>query len=403
MTILQQIKAIKENTRVEQVLGYFGIPINDFGKILCPQHQETVPSAHVYPNGIYCFGCASFFDVPELIRLLLEKETGTPQFYGDVVRWLESVKLPDVKPIPHTHHDYRGAVPPNLIEYWFNCMDDEKYTRLTQQRLITKSTAVKYKLGWRPDTQAWTIPFYQGEVGQSPIDIVQFRNTKGTGPKYYGLDGHNRGSVMNAFLLEQKQPYIIILFHAYDPITTYQDGIISVGFNGCMPFKKDEKERVQKLFEKQDCIFVVPDNTPSEFKSAAMVSDWLNAEIRYFDRELPEGCDYIDYRQLGHTPKDFLQDVVGIEPITQPNPDLITNVIELLKSGDKNKFSSWYIQMQGYGQVCADVAREIAKQLPGSLQQGPLKKRLWNVRTLDELIRVIDFASELSYNVNGGW
>lgn len=403
MTILQQIKDIKEAVKVEQVLGYFGIQINEFGKILCPQHLETVPSAHVYPNGVYCFGCSAFFDVPELIRLLLEKQTGTPQHNSGVVQWLKNVKLPDVKPIKHSHHDYKGAVPPNLIDYWFNCMDDEKYFELSRQRLITKATAIQYKLGWRPDSLAWTIPFYSGEIGNSPIDIVQFRNTKETGPKYYGLAGHNRGSIMNAYLLEKKQPYIVILFHAYDPITALSEGIISIGFNGCMPFKKDEKERVQKMFEKQDCIFVVPDNTPSEFRSAAAISDWLGAEVRYFDRELPDGCDYIDYRKLGYTPLDFKQDILGIEPITKPDKDLMSNLVSLLNAGDENRFATFYAQVQGRGQVATDVARELVKQLPNSLQQSSLKKKLWSVRTSDDLMKVLNYTSDFSYEMNGGW
>ena len=378
---------LKQKYRIEQILAYFKIPINESGKILCPNHHETVPSAHVYAEGVYCYGCAEFFDIVSLVKLLLEQTAKVS--YQDIFEWFEKTPLPEVKPIKTRSHEYKGAVPPDLIEYWFNCMD--RYNQLEQERLIVKETALRYKIGWRPDTQAWVIPFYRGEPGNSEIDIVQFRNTVSE-PKYIGLGGHNRGSIMNAFLLEKPQDYIVVLFHAFDPILCLQDGITAVGTNGSFPFKKDEKERVKELFKKQKNIFIVPDNNPSEHTAAYKLAEWLDAEVRFFDRELPHNLGYEDYRKLGFSALDFLQDVVGIEPITKPDPELVANIVSLLKAGDKNKFSAVHAKILGQGQVATDIARVLAKELPD------MARKLWNVRTSDDLFNTLDFLATLAYN-----
>jgi hypothetical protein len=45
-----------------------GLEING-GKILCPLHHDTHPSAHVYDDHLYCHGCGTYIDP---IRLVME-------------------------------------------------------------------------------------------------------------------------------------------------------------------------------------------------------------------------------------------------------------------------------------------------------------------------------------------
>ena len=60
-----------------------GIEIDEGGKVLCPLHSEDKPSAHVYDDHLFCFGCGTYISP---IRLVM----GTNDWsYHKSVRWLE--------------------------------------------------------------------------------------------------------------------------------------------------------------------------------------------------------------------------------------------------------------------------------------------------------------------------
>jgi|GEM_PF-6176962 len=58
-----------------------GLEING-GKILCPLHHDTDPSAHVYDDHLYCHGCGTYIDP---IRLVMEtNDCG----FTESIRWI---------------------------------------------------------------------------------------------------------------------------------------------------------------------------------------------------------------------------------------------------------------------------------------------------------------------------
>jgi hypothetical protein len=356
----------------------------------------------VYENGLFCFGCHRSWDVIDLAKTLLERD-GVERTYGDVFRWFQETTLPAKSSTVYEKAEYLGPVPEEYINNWADQMDDNKYAQLQAERLIAPETARHYRLGWREDWQAWTIPFWQKEPGESAVETVQFRLLSGK-PKYVGLKGHSRGAVQNAHLLQQPQPYLVVLFGSYDSILALQDGVLAVGLNGSMPFRKDEKERVQELFKLQKNVIVVPDNTPSEYKPAQQLADWLGTyKVRYFPPELPAGCDYIDYRKLGYDAYDFRQHILclGMED------ELIENVGQLLNVGDPYRLARYHaVTAARYAKSAEVVAHDIGMTGPHSfttLQWHQVVDLLAKVHTDDELFDTMNKVSELTYSFLGGW
>lgn len=395
---------IKKNYLAEQVLNFFGIEIDSYNKCLCVFHKETLPSMQVYEDSVFCFGCRTHASVFTLAKHLLEQQAGKTLSLSYVINWFNETAFPKKSNRKYTaSSNYEGEVPLNLVEYWHNQLTEEMYQQLAAERLFTKETVDKYLLGWRPDSQSYTIPFWRGELGNSPVDIIQFRRLEGR-PKYYGLYAHNRGSIMNAYLLETPQEYNVVLFGAFDSLLAVQDGLVAEGTNGCFPFKDSEKERVQKLFSKQKTTFIVPDNSPQEYASAYKLAEWLSAEVRFFDTELPEGTDYIDYRKLGFTVEDFKQDVLGIQPITQIPGEYLSDIKDYIQAGDPCQLASVYAIMSGRGLVATDVARTLAKEAvkPFNERNWP-RKKLWSVRTSDDLVKILNSIAIEANRLTGAW
>ena len=153
-----------------------------------------------------------------------------------------------------------------------------------------------------------------------------------------GMSGHNRGSIMNAHLLQVAQPYLVVLFHAFDPILALQEGTLAVGTNGSFPFRAEDKERVKGLFKLQKNIFVVPDNNPDEFKSAYKLVEWIGGTVKFFPYETPHNTDYIDYRRMGYLPMDFRQTVLELDfPYY-----IVENIVSLLSCGDPENLARYH-------------------------------------------------------------
>ena len=220
-----------ETYSAEQVLDQFGIHPNSNNKILCIEHSETEPSAHVYLTNVYCFGCKKSWSIYTLAQALLEKRDGHLYKLSDVMRWFETSDFAPKSNRTYTQTGYEGSADVELVDYWFSCLTERHRRLLYKDRKLTDETINKYRLGWRPDWGAFVIPFWRGGPGESEIDIIQFRLTNSK-QRYLSLKGHSRGSVMNAHLLEAEQPYLVVLLGAFDSILALQDGIIAVGLNG---------------------------------------------------------------------------------------------------------------------------------------------------------------------------
>lgn len=388
-----------EKLKAEQILAYFNIEITDTRKCNCFLHHETLPSMQVNTNWVYCYGCKKSLTNFGIARTLLSKRDGREWSVPEVFEWFNAVDLPEASKVDYgSQAQYIGAVDKELINHWHSCLTPEHYAQLLEDRLLTKATVDRYLLGWRPEWKAWSIPFLRAS---EEVDIVQFRLTEGK-TKYIGLKGHNRGAVMNADLLEHDNPYLFVLFGAYDAILARQDGLLAVGLNGCMPFKKTEKKRVQEMFAKQSNIILVPDNTPAEYTSAYKLEEWLGAEVRFFDSDLPPNLDYIDYRKLGNTPRKFLQDMQIYEYCSEVPEAFIEDVISLIEVGDPYTLIPAHIHMRIRGVVARDVAWKVADH-PLLFSYPDMQAILWQVTDTITLEAALKRVSQHIYTRLGGW
>lgn len=66
----ERIKKAKEGCSIEEALSEFGIkvPPNRMISCLSPSHEDNTPSACVYDDHIYCFGCQWRVDAIDLVR-----------------------------------------------------------------------------------------------------------------------------------------------------------------------------------------------------------------------------------------------------------------------------------------------------------------------------------------------
>jgi hypothetical protein len=404
---MEVLEDIKKRIAPEQILTYFGYEISPYNKVVCPFHADIQASMYVNSDFVYCFGCKQHWNIFTLTQSLLKKHKNFDFDFSQVLQWLMVATLPEKNAeLAYNKSSYSGPVPEDFITYWQSQLTDEHRQQLCDQRLFTLETIERYGIGWRPDYEAVTIPYYRGELKKSPVDIVQFRMPPGADPKYLGLKGHSRGSLMNAFLLATPQPYVVVLFGAFDPILAYQDGVIAVGTSGACPFKAEEKERIQELFQHQSNIVVIPDNSPGEFMPAEKLAKWVGGRVKYFPSDLPNGTDYIDYRKTGHTAQDFLIDVAEVEPLYPVYEQSVKNLLSLIRVGDRLKFTDVHLAFMK-GVVAADIAKALAQRVapsPFSFKAWKeIQQRLYTVTDEITLKETIHFASEKSYECRGGW
>lgn len=396
---------IREKVFAEQVLSLFGIGVDNYNKCCCPFHADDDPSMIVHETWVYCFACAHSWDVFSLARGLLskEKEAGIEQTFA----WFKENwnKLPERTGRTYVKTNYEGPVDRSFIDYWNLLLPDEQSERLQRERLFTEETIIQYRIGYRPEWNAIVYPFWRGEPGNSLIDIVQFRLLDpDVKTKYIGMKGHNRASLMNAHLLEVEQPYLVIMLGTPDSILAAQDGVLAVGLNG-NSIGKTDLPRIKELLSKQSLVYVLPDNTQSEFKPAARLARQLDAELIFYPKELPEDTDYIKYRHT-HSVHDFLTEVVPIYPYTQSGQEVVDNVYSLLEVRDPYKFLNYHLSGTN-GVLAADIARRLAnagcpKRFPKQ-DWRTLEIKLRSVRTEDQLWTVLKFWQERNTALKGAW
>jgi hypothetical protein len=338
---------------------------------------------------VYCHGCKWAGDVWRLVEALAPEGTVIGKF-------LQTTNFPSPSGRVYKTSSYVGPVNMNLIDYWHTSLLTRSYelTTLQAERLFNDETVRKFKLGYRPDKNAWVIPF----IYRDQCEIVQFRSrkTNESGLKYWGLKGHQHGAVINQEILDSSLDYVVILLGAFDPLLAFQDGLPAVGLNGSMPFTRTDKERVQKIFSKQKLIFVVPDNNEHEYDSAKMLAEWLNAEVRYFPTELPHNVDYIDYRKAGKTAEDFKREVLGILPYEDIDNSLFENLCAVYDKGNKREFATVYCEMLARGVTWSDMSIPLANR---HVTDVVSRRQLYNVKCKEDFIEAMGYQ----YIKRGGW
>jgi len=397
---------IRAGVHAEQILAKFNIPVNDYNKCICPFHADNDPSMIVHETWVYCFGCEWTGDVFSLTKELLssEKEASIEQTFA----WFREnwTTLPERTNRVYKKTKYEGPVNRAFVDYWHSLLRDDQRSTLREERLFTDETIDRYRIGYRPDYHAIVFPFWRGEPGSSPIDIVQFRRLDPDAkPKYVGMSGHNRSALMNAHLLTTEHPYLVIMFGTPDAILAAQDGVLAVGLNGDS-IGSEDLPRIKELLSAQKLVFVLPDNTQSEFKPAAKVAHNLNAELIFYPKDLPDGTDYITYRYT-HSVRDFLTEVVPLLPYESSGQDLVEDVYSLLEVRDPYQLVEYHLSLRSKGLVAIDVARQLANiGCPRNFPRQDwhqLEVRLRSVRTVEQLFGTLEYWQERNSALRGTW
>lgn len=139
---------VKDNVRIADVVGAFGIKLDRNGKGLCPFHHEKTPSFSVdKANNIFtCFGCGETGDV---ITFAQKMKNCTPYEAASFLAEMYHIDITE-----------RVASPKKEISsYLKRCMADVGKTDYFKKRGLTDETIKKFCLGYDVDKRVVTIPY----------------------------------------------------------------------------------------------------------------------------------------------------------------------------------------------------------------------------------------------------
>jgi len=257
---------------------------------LCPFHDdEQTWSLTVYPetNSWYCFGCGRGGDI---FNFLTEKGMTFRQAF----EWckLRVGKLPEPKFEPRFRKSEKSPPPDHkIINYWHNLLKDRR--EYFKSRLLSDETIDRFKLGWTG--QRFSIPFWEGEPGNSKVLAVQSRRWNDNGPKYRW----ELGSQPHIFNLRDisHNGKTTIFFSTLDALLAHQDGIRAVAVPGQTVGTSSENCWRELSAKAGDLIgfrefVVVPDR--GEEGKGYQLAHLLNCSLF----EWPEGgySDYCEFR-----------------------------------------------------------------------------------------------------------
>lgn len=305
-------------------------------KVRCPVHaggREKTPSVAVYNDHYQCFGCKEHWRIIQFAAAVRNTS-----FYEALV-WIEEnfANFPKEteRYAASTSAEYRGPVNPELVEMWHKSFTPERRAVL-HKRLISDDTIDKLRLGWRTESEAISIPFWRGVPANSLVDIVQFRSTKAEDKRYFGLTGHNRPSIINSHVIGTGA--VLLLFGTFDAILCAQDGMAAISTNGSSAFLRNVENLDRLKSQLNGCrVYIVPDKTDVESRSAYILAEHLNAQVRHFPDSMP-GKDYNQLRMNGVKPIHILSEVIMPEHqglILDPEHDnMILDVLKCMNDGD---------------------------------------------------------------------
>ena len=340
---------IKNHISFPQLMNYYGYKI-ERSKILCPFHQENTASFHIYEDGGHCYGgCGWHGDV---IQFVMDREAC---YFLKAVELLSSwfgitkdtpkQKPTKAKTVPKVVR--REPVNPSIVNFYSSCLSQRPDKRgwLRNERLLTDETIDYLKIGYRPDMDAYSIPFWKGAPGISEVDIMQFRYCPKEGRKsrYISLDNHGFAGLVGRHTLNSE--FLVFFVGTLDCILANQDGIPAVSPNGLNVWKR-RMDELKWILGKVERIYFVPDNSASETIESARLANELGAKLKYLP-EMPDydngkqRKDYTDYRLLGHTPKQFLREVLGVSDTPFITDDrhtqTVRDILEMMIIGDLEK------------------------------------------------------------------
>jgi DNA primase len=162
-------------------------------KIVCPFHQESTPSLHVYEDGGWkCFGCGRFGDVLDFVGYFKFGQTYNPDtHFLDVVDLLGGLEIQPLPPQAKRPAPEKPKLALSLsdILHWHETMPTQRRA-YWHSRNLDDATVDRFFLGW--DGTRYTIPALYRLVPfgvkrrQSEID-------DGMGAKYVSVTGSRTG------------------------------------------------------------------------------------------------------------------------------------------------------------------------------------------------------------------
>lgn len=349
MSVFDQLKGLNETSedalteRITRLDGLVTAPMlatalgcewnRERTAVKCPAHSEKTPSTKVYDSYFHCYGCGGHWMLIQFAALVRNIS-----FYEALV-WIEENFANFPKETEHyvasTSAEYRGPVNPELVEMWHKAFTPER-RNILHRRLITDDTINKLRLGWRTESEAISIPFWRGVPASSLVDIVQFRSTKAEDKRYFGLTGHNRPSIINSHVIGTGA--VLLLFGTFDAILCAQDGMAAISTNGSSTFIRNADNLDRLKSQLKGCrIYIIPDKTETETRSAYVLAEQLNAKVRHFPDSMP-GKDYNQLRMNGVKPIHILSGVIMPENnglILDPEHDqMVLDVLKCMSDGD---------------------------------------------------------------------
>lgn len=343
---------------------YLGCTWDKYQKyIRCPRHAgggiDENPSGFVYPDHVYCFSCGAHYSPIDLIAATNNLD------FKETMHWLEE-NITSIANLPapvlrSSAAEYNGEAPQEIVWYWHTKLTEERRAYL-HNRMILDRTIDELWIGWRPDFECYTIPFWRGVPGHSAIDIVQYRHTRGE-KRYTGMRGHNRSSIINAHLIGTS--CVALLFGTFDAILAAQDGIAAISTNGASAFTKDADNLSRLKTMLGGChVYLVPDKSDTEAKPAHVLAHALRADVRHFPADL-KGKDYTDFRMEGRTPSQFFQEVLMIADgfIAPEHDEYFTNILYNISVGGFEGAETLLLVLEHYYPKAAVVNQHLQARL----------------------------------------
>lgn len=293
------LDVIRQQVTFPQVLAYYGIHDN---KLMCWLHQDDSPSLAVYENGGFCFGCRRNVDIFDFVKH--REKCNLPQ----AVNWV----LSHADILPAAVRRNREVIenvdpyPRPIIEYWHGCLEGEPLA-YSLGRGLTQETLDRYLIGYRPDKDAITIPYWSQSPGLGDVVGLQYRQLGfRDGAKYWWETGY-RQYLSNKHLLDNE--FIILVYGVFDSILGEQDGLPMCGT--FTHLRREEMVDLAVLLQEKQ-VYILPDTTASELPAASKLCDTLlskgvAAELRWFPESV--GKDYNEIRLEGWSAQKFMEHI----------------------------------------------------------------------------------------------
>lgn len=311
------LELLKNQISVPQVLALFSYAWDGKSNIRCMFHDDSRPSMQIFDSHGWCYACRKYADIFSFTMKLGKMS------FDRSVEWLMERKgiLPE-SAVRKAPKEYLGSLPISMAQYWHKELTSDRRQYL-YDRMLLDDTLDRYKIGFRPDFNAYTIPFWEGKPGKSEIIALQYRAAPDSNSKrkYWWESGRYRPCVFNAYLVNDEMTGVV--FGTFDSLLAGQEGLPLISASGLHTFtnpKKAESLFLRDLLKNTKYKFVIPDGTQVEFEAATEVMYTVDAEIKYFPYYVPK--DYTAYRQAGYSKEEFLREVLEVSLESVPNISL---------------------------------------------------------------------------------